>query len=265
MERYTHGHHTSVVAAHGSRTAADSAAYLLPHLRPGLSVLDVGCGPGSITLDLAAAVAPGAVVGIDPSEAVIETARATAAERADTTTQFTVGDAYAIDAADNTYDVVHAHQVLQHLTDPVRALREMARVTKPGGLIAARDADYAAFTWAPASPGLDRWLELYRELAHRNRAEPDAGRHLLRWAREAGLDDVTYTTSTWTFATAESRQWWANSWAARSTRSAFAEQARELGASDRDLTDLAQAWLDWATDPAAVLWIPHGELLARVP
>ena len=86
---------------------------------------------------------------------------------------------YALAFPDASFDVVHAHQVLQHLTDPVAALREMRRVCRPDGVVAARDSDYAAFTWFPDDPRLTRWLELYHEVARSNDAEPDAGRHLL--------------------------------------------------------------------------------------
>src|SRR5215217_1213191 len=160
MDTYTHGHADSVLQSHRWRTAQNSAAYLLPSLRPGMDLLDVGCGPGTITVDLAARVAPGRVAGVDVSADPLEEARA-AAELAGVDVTFEVGDVYALEAADDSFDVVHAHQVLQHLTDPVAALREMARVCRPGGLVAVRDVDYAATTWFPAAPGLDRWLDLY--------------------------------------------------------------------------------------------------------
>src|SRR6188472_2086916 len=68
-DTYTHGHHESVLRSHEWRTAENSAAYLLPHLQPGMDLLDVGCGPGTITLDLARLVAPGHVVGVDAAGA----------------------------------------------------------------------------------------------------------------------------------------------------------------------------------------------------
>ncbi|MGJ3561710.1 class I SAM-dependent methyltransferase [Streptomyces sp. INA 01156] len=82
---------------------------------------------------------------------MLEQAGATAAGRGLTNTAFTVGDVHALDFPDDTFSVVHAHQVLQHVGDPVRALREMMRVTRPGGFVAVRDADYAAMTWYPLS------------------------------------------------------------------------------------------------------------------
>src|SRR5947208_1812917 len=115
---YTHGHHDSVLRSHRWRTAANSAAYLLEHLSPGTGLLDVGCGPGTITFDLAARVAPGPVLGVDADAGVVEQA-AGAAREAGSTAAFRVADVYGLDLEDASFDVVHAHQVLQHLADPV--------------------------------------------------------------------------------------------------------------------------------------------------
>jgi 2-polyprenyl-3-methyl-5-hydroxy-6-metoxy-1,4-benzoquinol methylase len=264
VDTYTHGHADPVLQSHRWRTVENSAGYLAPHLRPGLDVLDVGCGPGTITVDLAARVAPGRVVGLDISPAPLDEARELAG-RSGVDVEFTVGDTYALDHPDGAFDVVHAHQVLQHLTDPVAALREMARVCRPGGVVAVRDVDYAATTWFPAEPGLDRWLDLYQRVARRNDAEPDAGRRLLSWAHAAGLRDVTATTSSWCYATPAEREWWGRSWAGRATASAFAEQAVAYGlASTADLEEIAAAWLRWAASDDGWLGMMHGELLIQV-
>ena len=172
---------------------------------------------------------------------------------------------HALDLPDGEFDVVHAHQVLQHLTDPVAALREMARVCRPGGLVAVRDVDYAATTWFPADQGLSRWLELYERVARRNDAEPDAGRRLLAWAHAAGLRDVTATTSSWCYSSAAEREWWGNSWAGRATASSFAEQAVAYGlATPADLAEIAEAWRQWAGADDGWLGMLHGELLIRI-
>src|SRR4051812_2720912 len=146
---YTHGHHESVLRSHRWRTAENSAAYLLPSLTSGDTLLDLGCGPGTITADLATQVTPGRVVALEITDAALDLARAEIASRGLTNVDFTVGDVHRLDFADDSFDVTHAHQVLQHVADPVAALREMRRVTRPGGLVAARDSDYAAFTWFP--------------------------------------------------------------------------------------------------------------------
>lgn len=261
---YTHGHHEAVLRSHTWRTAENSAGYLLHHLRSGQTLLDVGCGPGSITVDLAQRVAPAAVVGIDASAEVVAQASALAAEHDLDDVTFEVGDVYSLRFADDSFDVVHAHQVLQHLTDPVAALVELRRVLRPEGLLAVRDSDYAAFTWAPADALLDRWLDLYHQVTDHNRATADAGRHLLGWAQLAGYTDITATSSTWTFADPASRAWWGGLWADRVEKSAFADQALAYGYTDRDeLAAVAAAWRRWADQPDGWYAVLHGEILAR--
>jgi ubiquinone/menaquinone biosynthesis C-methylase UbiE len=263
-DTYTHGHQESVLRSHVWRTAENSAAYLLPELRSGLDLLDVGCGPGTITLDLARRVAPGAVLGVDRSAAVIERAEAERTAASVPNARFAVDDVYALDLADASFDVAHAHQVLQHLTDPVAALRELRRVLRPGGLLSARDADYASFAWAPASPAITRWNDVYHEVTRRNGAEPDAGRHLLGWAHAAGFTDVRASGSTWTFADAAARDWWGGLWADRCVDSSFAHQAIEYGIADAgELASLAEGWRAWAREPDGFFLVPHGEILAR--
>ena len=262
-DTYTHGHHESVLRSHTWRTVENSAHHLLAHLRPGLDVLDVGCGPGTITADLAARVAPGRVVGLDRSAEVVAQAAAACAEQPHA--EVRTGDVYALPFPDGSFDVVHAHQVLQHLSDPVAALGEMRRVCRPDGLVAVRDADYGAFSWAPADPVLDAWRDLYRAVARSNDAEPDAGRHLRGWAVAAGFSSVEATASAWCFGSAEERTWWGELWAERTTESAFAAQAVATGlATAADLEAMAAAFRRWAaaTDTAVFL-VPHGEVLAR--
>ena len=183
---YTHGHHESVLRSHRWRTAENSAAYLIPQLRPGMTLLDVGCGPGTITVDLAARIAPGRLTACELTGDALALARAEAISRGSANIDFAVSDVHALDFDDAVFDVVHAHQVLQHAGDPVGALREMRRVCKSGGIIAARDGDYAGFTWFPLVPELAEWLALYREVARSNGGEPDAGRRLLPGQSRAG-------------------------------------------------------------------------------
>lgn len=263
VDRYTHGHHESVLAVHRWRTAGNSAAYLLPHLVSGQRLLDVGCGPGTITADLARVVAPGEVVAFDREPGIVAEAAGLAIERALGNVTSMVGDVYALDIADGTFDVVHAHQVLQHLSDPVAALREMRRVTRPGGKVAVRDADYAAMTWYPAEPQLDHWMEIYQAVARTNGAEPDAGRRLVAWAHEAGFDGLEPSASVWLFARPEDRSWLAETWAQRTVGSGIAEQATAAGiASAEDLAQVADGWRRWAAHPDGWFSVLHGEIIA---
>lgn len=261
---YTHGHHESVLRSHTWRTAANSAAYLLDSLKPHMQILDIGCGPGTITADLAELVPDGHVTGVDRAPEIVARARATAAERGLDNTDFAVADVHALDYPDDTFCVVHAHQVLQHVGDPVRALREMTRVTRPGGFIAVRDSDYAAMTWYPLVPGLDDWLDLYRRVARANGGEPDAGRRLYSWALAAGLTDVTATSSTWTFATEEERAWWSGLWADRTVASAYADRATSGGhATEEELRAVSGAWREWGRSTDGWFAVLHAEILAR--
>ena len=261
--QYTHGHHDSVLRSHRWRTAESSAAYLLPHLRPSDRLLDVGAGPGTITADLAGLVA--AVVATEIGDDELRLSRATAAERGVTNIDFRVADVHALDFPDASFDVVHAHQVLQHVADPVQALRELARVTKPGGIVAVRDSDYGGFRWWPALPALDRWLELYRRAAWANGGEPDAGRRLLSWAHAAGITDVVATSSTWCYANPDDRAWWGGMWADRILHSAIASQLVDSGAATPDeLQEISAGWREWAAAEDGWLSILHGEILCRV-
>lgn len=172
---------------------------------------------------------------------------------------------YALPFPDDSFDVVHAHQVLQHLSDPVAALREMRRVCSPGGVVAARDSDYAAMTWHPADPALDEWLNTYRLLARSNEGEPDAGRRLVSWAQSAGLDDVTASASVWCFATPDDRAFWGGMWADRVQHSAFATQSVERGLADADrLAAFADGFRRWVAAPDGWFAVLHGEIIARV-
>ncbi len=265
-DTYLHGHHDSVLRSHRWRTAANSAGYLLARLPASARVLDVGCGPGTITVDLAARVPDGEVVAIDAAADAVALARAEAGRGGQANVRFEVGDAYELDFADGTFDVVHAHQVLQHLSDPVAALAEMRRVCRPGGLVAARDGDYGGMFWFPSDPELTEWRTLYQNVARALGGEPDAGRHMLAWARQAGFDAIEATASAWCYAGPQDRPWWGASWAERLTESPFGDRAVEHGLATRDdLERLAGAWRRWAAREDGSFFIPHGEILCQVP
>ena len=125
LPAYPNGHHAAVLASHLSRTAQNSAAHLLPHLKAGMKLLDIGCGPGTITTSFADFVGPsGEIVGIDPSEDVIAAAADRAAKQYPNV-RFQNGDGTSLPFKDGEFDVVHAHQVLQHITEPVKMIKEM--------------------------------------------------------------------------------------------------------------------------------------------
>jgi len=264
LDRYTHGHHESVLRSHAWRTAQNSAAFLLPSLKRGDRLLDVGCGPGTITMDLAELVAPGRVVGIDRSNDVIDRARAAADARALSNLSFEVGDVYQLGFEDSAFDVVYAHQVLQHLSAPTRALAEMRRVLRDGGRLAVRDADYGEFTWSPPSEGLMRWMELYHQITRQNDAEADAGRYLAEWVEAAGFTSLEMSTSDWTYESVEEREWWADLWADRVLYSDFARQGLEYGlTTSEELSEISDAFRAWSNSDGGMFVVVHHEVLAR--
>ena len=263
-DRYTHGHHESVLRSHSWRTVENSAAYLAPYLVPGATILDVGCGPGTITIDFATRVAPAHVIGMDSSTEIIEKATLLAAERDVGNVEFVTGNAYELPYADGTFDIVHAHQVLQHVSNPVAMLRELRRVRKPGGVVAARDVDYGGCFWFPESDGLDHWVRLLSQVQRSNEGEPDAGRRLKAWAVDAGFADVSATSSVWCFNDEIDREWWGSLWEARMLQSALAVDAIDMKFATQDeLIDISMAWRAWANDPLGWFAMPHGEILCR--
>jgi ubiquinone/menaquinone biosynthesis C-methylase UbiE len=263
-DAYLHGHHDSVLRSHRWRTVENSAGYLIPRLSDGAHVLDVGCGPGTITIGMATLVGVGRVVGIDAVADVLAGARAEALRQEQPNVTFEVGDAYALGFDDGDFDVVHAHQVLQHLIDPVAALVEMRRVCRTGGTVAARDADYGGMFWFPDDPEMEEWRSLYRRTARSVGGEPDAGRRMVQWAGLAGFSDIEVSADSWCFAAAEDRSWWGELWADRLTQSTFADLATGHSFATRgDLERLAAAWRRWAASDVGWFLVPHGEILCR--
>lgn len=173
------------------RTAAQSARFIGPFLRPGMRVLDAGCGPGSITLGLAAAVAPGEVVGVDLQASQVDRARTVAGTEGITNVRFEVGDVYALPFPDGSFDVVFAHALLMHVRDPVRALLELRRLLGPGGVVGVRDPDLSATVLEPTTPTLERYRAMRRQVQAEAGQDPSFVRHYRRLLLEAGFGRTT--------------------------------------------------------------------------
>ncbi len=127
-----------------ARTLENTCPILNDFLKPGVKVMDIGCGPGNITLDVARQVSRGSVVGMDPNEEALKNAQA-AAEEADLgNVEFRAGDTYSLDFPDRTFDLVYSDALLEWLQEPVKAFIEQARVTRSGGWVVAmiRSWDY---------------------------------------------------------------------------------------------------------------------------
>lgn len=262
---YSHGHHESVVRTHARRTVENSASFLIPHVQPHHHILDVGCGPGSITTGLAKLACKGQTIGCDAVQEVLAQAETLAREQNVSNVTFQKVDANALPFEDATFDITFCHQVLQHVGDPVAVLKEMRRITKPGGVVAAREVDYKSFALYPELEALDRWLAVYLEVARVNGAQPNAGRYLMQWAKQAGFDTkaVTFSWDTWLYQQDNAKEYGA-SWADRSRYSGFATTAKKHGlASDAEIDEISKAWMELASREDSFVVIPNGQILCR--
>jgi ubiquinone/menaquinone biosynthesis C-methylase UbiE len=272
MANYLHGHHASVLRSHSWRTVENSCPHLLPYLNsPSLKILDVGCGPGTITVDLASRVPQGLVYAIDPSAEVIEKARKHAEEKGVTNVRFEVGDIFdwkSLDGVEEaSFDVVHAHQVLQHLQDPLGATKEMKRLVKPGGVLALRDCNYMAMDWWPEHPGMQKWKELYIKVAEGLGAFPNMGRMLHAIALQAGFprEDIEAGIGTWTFSTPEERAFWCGLWADRTVHSDYKQKALDSGfANEADLEEIAATWREMEKKEDGWFAVINGQVICHV-
>lgn len=260
---YTHGYAPSVLRSHSVRNLGNSCAYLLPHLDSNQLLLDVGAGAGTLTVEFAERVSH--VTALEVSAEALSLSKGLAKRRGVTNIDFVVQDVHTLDFPDGSFDVVHAHQVLQHLQNPVAAIREMCRVTRPGGIVAIRDSDYGAFAWWPELPELDEWLHLYQQAARSNGGEPNAGRRLVAWARAAGQRNIEASSSTWCYSSPAERELWGGSWAERITDSAIAQQLLQSGlASQAGLETVSEGWLQWVREPDGWFSLLHGEIICHV-
>jgi ubiquinone/menaquinone biosynthesis C-methylase UbiE len=170
-----------------ARRTGQVAAFLTPYLRAGMRLLDCGCGPGSITVDLAQAVVPGDAIGIDPREDALAQGRALARERRIANVAFQAASVYQLPYPDGSFDAAFACAVLQHLAAPLAALKEMRRVVKPGGVIGIVDGSSMITFRYPTNRFLERWDQLRAlERAH-NTGRPSDALPLRALLREAGF------------------------------------------------------------------------------
>ena len=248
------------------RSARSHAAYLLPHLASGQTLLDFGCGPGTITVGLAKAVEPGELHGIDMEESQVDLARSAAEAGGHANATFHVGDVTALPFEDDTFDVAHCHTVLTHVPDTQATLREVRRVLRPGGLVASREMIAAASFMAPVPETLDRAWETFAKLIAANRGHPHMGRELKACFVEAGLDDVRASASFDVFSSPQDIAFlhkFAGGWFFSPE---VVEPAVKYGLATPEQFDEWRQVLDaWKDEPGAFGCIAFGECLATSP
>lgn len=246
---YTHGYSPAVVQVMAVRTAEHEAGFFLPFLHPGLRLLDVGCGPGTITLGLARAIAPGELVGLDIDPGSVAVAEAAAREQGVTNVRFEVGRAEALPFPEASFDAVFEHTLLEHVTDPLSVLGEMRRVLRPGGCVGLRDGDWGSNIFVPAfAPELEAAFALYERWWRHRGGDPRFGRRQRSLLRAAGFGRLKTSAGAMIWLSP------GEFFASRLTASDFVDQVVALGWIDRAAPEQwALRFRDWNQDPDA-LW-----------
>jgi len=188
--QYTLGYSSASVSFVERRRLRRDGDFFLPFLTSGMQVLDCGCGPGSLTCDIASEVNPGQVFGLDAAASQVALARARAARLALNNVRFEVGDVYALPFETGQMDVVFSHALLEHLSDPVAAMREFHRVLKPGGAMGVRAPDWGAFLYSPETPEFLEAIRCFTERQNANGGDVRCGHRLRDYALKAGFEQV---------------------------------------------------------------------------
>jgi ubiquinone/menaquinone biosynthesis C-methylase UbiE len=189
-EAYTPGHSENATDFMSKRSIETHGQFFIPYLVAGVSVLDCGCGPGSITFGIAERVYPGTVAGIDAEAFQIDRASTSAAQRALTNIKFQTADCYLLPLQTESFDRAFSHALFEHLSDPIRALKEIHRVLKPGGIVGLCSPDWGGFLLSPSSGELRSAVSAYTILQTRNGGDVEAGRKLGVYLTEVGFAAV---------------------------------------------------------------------------
>jgi ubiquinone/menaquinone biosynthesis C-methylase UbiE len=189
-ETYTLGYSDRALDFVSRRTLESHGAFFIPCLHPGMAVLDCGSGPGSITLGIAARIGDGTVVGVDMNEAQMKLATQSALARGFANVSFRQGGAYALPFPDASFDAVFSHALLEHLSDPERALREFLRVLRPGGVAGVCAPDWGGFLCSPYTEELAAAMRAHNDIQNRNGGDTLVGRKLLELMEQAGYVEV---------------------------------------------------------------------------
>ncbi|MYE47554.1 MAG: class I SAM-dependent methyltransferase [Chloroflexi bacterium] len=263
---YTMGFSEEMLESLRRYTAEASAAYLLPYLRPGLRVLDFGCGPGTISVGLANAVAPGELYGVDMEESQIELARSVALASGQDNVIFRVGDVADLQFEDGFFDVAHCHNVLMHIPDTAAVLAEVKRVLKPGGIIGCREMICGScFTYPDFGVIRQAW-DMFEDLLAADDGHPQMGRELKTHFHEAGFTNVHMTSSIDVYsapADVDFIHGFANTWFLSPE---ITEAAIKYGAATEALIDaIRDAYDSWRVHPGAWCGLAFGEAVAGKP
>ena len=263
---YTMGFSEEFMESLRRYTAHASAAYLLPLLRPGLRILDFGCGPGTISMGLARAVLPGELHGVDMEASQIDLAKAATKASGIGNAIFHVADILSLPFEDGFFDMAHCHNVLMHIPDTQAALGEVKRVLKPGGIIGCREMISASSFTQPDYGVIRKAWDMFEDLVAADDGHPQMGKELKEHMGNAGFNNVRVTASFDIYSTPAdvafiyglADQWFLSP--------EIMEAAIKYGASTKELCDaIAVAYGKWKDSPSAVVGVAFGEAVANKP
>ena len=263
---YSMGFDAELMESLRRHTVEHSAAYLLPHLKPGQLVLDFGCGPGVLSVGLARAVAPGELHGVDRRKAQVDLARAVATALGQENAQFHVADVTDLPFEDNFFDVAHGHDVLMHIPDTRAALAELKRVLKPGGVIGCRELISGSCFTYPDSGIMARAWETFEDVVATDDGHPQLGKDLKTPLLKAGFTDVRITGSLDMYTTPEDIEFVYLVTSRLLLSRDFTETAIGYGASSEELSArIRTAYDEWKSHPGAACGVAYGEAVAGKP
>jgi len=262
-ERYSAGYGPLVIKALSERVLSQEAAFFIPHLESGMTLLDCGCGPGVMSVELAEIVSPAEVVGIDRQGEQLDVGRAQAREAGVENIRFEVGDIYELPFEDGSFDAVFAHAVIYHLSDPQRALTEIRRVLKTGGLVGIRDADFDRDVRSPTGSTLDLGFSIMDRVLEHSGANLAFGRTQRAVLREAGFSDIIASASYDHFGTPERVQGFSEYWVYYLGDLHREEILHNGWATEEDMSAVLDAFIEWGKDPDAFYARCRCEAVAR--
>ena len=251
-ETYTMGYGPAAVTLMGARSAQTHAAFFVPYLKPGMKLLDCGCGPGTVTLGFAEIVAPGSTVGTDIEPSQMALATETAAKRNIVNARFEAANIYDLPFEDSSFDAVFMSALIGNLREPTRGLREAYRVLKPGGVIGVKEFDHGGDITYPLEPAMAKYDELYRRLRAENGHNGESGRMIGALLLESGFRELMMTASYEILSNPNVLQGAAQVFIgllAEGWSEAFTSRG---WATETDIQAMREAWLKFAEFPGAL-------------
>ena len=241
-------------------------AFVKPHLKPGCRVLDLGCGPGHVSLALASAVAHGEIYGIDIEPTQVELSRQLAASRRVTNAVFEVADAAHLPFDDDFFDVVNCCDILAYIPDTRAVLSEVRRALKPGGIVHCREVIIDSSFMHPTNRAIERGWDAFACIMESDDGHPQMGKELYAHLCEAGFTDIRVSGDFDTYAATGELEIFYNLVMNWFLDTEMTNAAKSYGAAtENDLSRLSEATRVWKEQPGAYAAIATGVVIGVCP